>query len=163
MKRWQHRPIEEANLLNPAFCGELLRRAIAFYNKNSEDKFPYPLSFLVLPIVLHRNTRESISPTTRDQLHVWLQNNQTVRVGFADRAKSLIPITTEALNFLLQTENIVINDAAGLSLTKGLRAIDENQGDEETRDCYRKAEIVGRWFARAGSAANIYTMWGVKP
>lgn len=163
MKPWQNRPVEEANLFNPAFCGEVLRRAVAFYNNASERRFPYPLTFLVLPIVLHRKTREAISPNTREQLHVWLQNNPSVRVGFVERAKSLVPITNEALNFLLQINNVVLDEEAGLALMRHPQAINESQGDEEIRDCFRKAGIVGRWFARAGSAANIYTMWGVKP
>jgi hypothetical protein len=162
MKAWENRPIEEANLLNPAFCGELLRRAVRQYYLVSQSRFPYPLVFLVLPIVLHRLTREAISPNTQ-QLHVWLQNNQNLRVGFADRARSLIPITKEALNFLLQLEVVEINDSAALKLKQNPSPINNGQWDEEIRDCFRKAETVGRWFARAGSVSNIYTMWGVKP
>lgn len=163
LKRWEQRPIEEANLFNPAFCGEILRRAIAFYNKNSETRFPYPLIFLVLPIVLHKSTRESIGEKIKSPLHVWLQENQNARVGFAERAKSLIPITKEAFNFLWQLNSVGIDENVGIGLRKGLKKVDENQGDEEIRDCLRKAEIVGRWFARAGNTANVYTMWGVKP
>lgn len=162
MKQWRYRPVEEANLFNPAFCGELLRRAIAYYNATSQSRFPYPLSFLVLPIVLHRQTREAISPNNR-QLHVWLQNNQNVRVGFAERAKSLVPITNEALNFLLQTNSAVIDERANIALLRQPKTINNAYGDEEIRDCFQKAAIVGRWFARAGNAGNIYTMWGVKP
>ena len=163
MKPWEDRPIEEANLFNPAFCGDLLRRVIRNHNATAQFHFPYPLIFLVLPIVLHRQTRQKISPTTREQLHVWLQSNQIVRVGFAERAKRLVPITNEALNFLLQLNLVTVNNLAELNLNRNPPAINENRGDEEIRDCQRKAEIVGRWFARAGSPANIYTMWGVKP
>jgi hypothetical protein len=163
VKPWKKRPIEEANLFNPAFCGEVLRRAIGIYNGNSQNTFPYPLVFLVLPIVLYRKTREVISPRTQEQLHVWLQNNPSVRVGFAERAKSLVPITNESLNFLLQINNVILDDTAGLCLRYNLRQIRPPLGDEEIRDCFKKGEIVGRWFARAGSVANIYTMWGVKP
>ncbi len=162
MKKWEHRPIEEANLFNPAFCGELLRRAIANYNATSQSEFPYPLSFLVLPIILHRQTREAISPNNR-QLHVWLQNNQSVRVGFAERTRSLVPITNEALVFLLQVNSAVVSEMANIRLLSPPRTINNSYGDEEVRDCFKKAGIVGRWFARAGSAGNIYTMWGVKP
>ena len=162
MKQWKYRPIEEANLFNPAFCGEILRRAIGAYNISAQNKFPYPLTYLVLPIVLHRPTREAIALQNR-QLHVWLQNNQRVRVGFAERAKSLIPITNEALNFLLQIKSVSVDESAGLNLLRQPRAINNTYGDEEIRDCFKKAALVGVWFARAGTAGNIYTMWGVKP
>jgi hypothetical protein len=162
MKQWKYRPIEEANLFNPAFCGELLRRAIGAYNNSVQNKFPYPLSYLVLPIVLHRPTREAIVLQNR-QLHVWLQNNQSVRVGFAERTKSLIPISNEALKFLLQIKSISVDESAGLNLLTRAKAITTAYGDEEIRDCFKKAALVGGWFARAGTASNIYTMWGIKP
>lgn len=163
MKTWELRPIEEAHLLNPAFCGELLRRAIRQYSVFGTSAFPYPLTFLVLPIVLHRQTRELISPNTREQLHVWLQNNQSARVGFAERAARLVPITNESLNFLLQLQVATIDNSAKLRVTTAIKPINSEMGDAEIRDCYRKAEIIGRWFARAGNPANVYTMWGVKP
>jgi hypothetical protein len=125
--------------------------------------FPYPLVFLVLPIVLHKWTREAISPNTREQMHVWLQAHQSMRVGFAERAKQMVPYTKEALNFLFQVNALATNNSAELGLVRGQQRRISEQDSGEISDCYRKAEIIGRWFARAGSTANIYTMWGVKP
>lgn len=164
MKPWENRPIEVAHLLNPAFCGEVLRRAIGQYNETVAPRlFSYPLAFLVLPIVLHRRTRETISPTTREQLHVWLQAHQDVRVGFAERAKRMVPVTNETIAFLLQVGAITVDDMAGIALVRQRRRRSFEQTDDEIVDCYKKAGIIGRWFARAGSVANVYTMWGVKP
>lgn len=161
MSPWETRPIEIAHLLNPAFCGEVLRRCIRSYNSAGPRQFPFPLVFLVLPIVLHSNTRESIPANTREHLHVWLQGHQNVRIGFAERARDMVPITKEAIAFLLQVRAVAVNDLAGLRLTRYVaRNITVN---EEIADCYRKAEILGRWFARAGTPAIIYTMWGVRP
>jgi len=161
MTPWEKRPIEIAHLLNPAFCGELLRRCIRAHNAVAESQFPFPLVFLPLPIVLHRKTRESISGNTREQMHVWLQSHQDARIGFAERAKELVPITREAVAFLFQIRAIAVDNRAGLRLNPyDVRKIAFN---EEITDCFRKAEILGRWFARAGSPAVIYTMWGVRP
>jgi hypothetical protein len=158
---WETRPTEIANLLNPAFCGELLRRSIRAHNTSIPRLIPYPLLFLVLPVVLHRETRESISATTREQMHVWLQSHQNTRIGFANRAKNLVPITREAISFLLQIGAIAVDDRAGVRLT---RYVARNVPvSAEITDCQKKAEILGRWFARAGAPAAIYTMWGVKP
>jgi len=161
VKSWEKRPIEIAHLLNPAFCGELLRRSIRAHNSAGPRQFPFPLLFLVLPIVLHRGTRESITANTKEQMHVWLQNHQNARIGFAERAREIVPVTREAVAFLLQTEAIAVDDRAGVRLTRYVsRTIPVNQ---EITDCYKKAEIVGRWFARAGAPSAIYTMWGVRP
>jgi ABC-three component (ABC-3C) system Middle Component 3 len=163
VRPWEDRPVEIAHLLNPAFCSEVLRRAIRLYNKNAARWFPYPLTFLVLPILLHHRTREAIAPNTREQLHVWLQAHQDVRIGFAERARQLVPHTIETLSFLLQVNAITVDATAGLTVVRRRQRHVDGQGEGEIADCYRKAEIVGRWFARAGSPANIYTMWGVKP
>jgi hypothetical protein len=158
---WETRPTEIAHLLNPAFCGELLRRSIRAHNTSIPRLIPYPLLFLVLPIVLHRETRESISATTREQMHVWLQSHQNTRIGFAERAKNLVPITREAIAFLLQIGAIAVDERAGVRLTRYVaRGVPVSP---EITDCQKKAEILGRWFARAGAPAAIYTMWGVKP
>lgn len=125
--------------------------------------FPYPLAFLVLPIVLHKWTRESIAPNTREQMHVWLQAHQDMRVGFADRARQMVPHTKEALSFMFQVNALAVNNSAELGLVRGQQRRVDGQDNGEIADCYRKSAILGRWFARAGSAANIYTMWGVKP
>src|SRR6266699_1933084 len=75
MIRWEERPVEIANLFNPAFCGEILRRCISSYQQTNSLPLPYPLLFLVLPIILHRDTRERISPRQRLTLHAWLQKH----------------------------------------------------------------------------------------
>ena len=163
MRPWEDRPIEIANLLNPAFCGEVLSRYIRKYEEVSEQSSPYALSFLVLPIVLHRRTRESISPSTREQMHVWLQSHQEVRVGFAERAKQMVPITKEAIAFLLQIGAVAVDEKGGIRpLTFKRRRVESQEGGE-VGDCYKKAETVGRWFARGGTPTTIYTMWGVRP
>ena len=50
MENWEDRSKIVANLLNPAFCGEILRRAIVSYNENEENMlFPFSLLYLILP------------------------------------------------------------------------------------------------------------------
>jgi hypothetical protein len=164
MLAWEDRPVEVANLLNPAFCAEVLRRCIREYEAQSSQRLPYPLVFLVLPILLHGKTRNHIFRRQRQTLHAWLHNYPDVRVGFGERARSLVPVTREALAFLLHAGAVQIDDQGALSSIqyKGRRSRPvQVEGDAE--DCYGKAEIVGRWFARAGTTATIFAMWGVKP
>jgi ABC-3C biological conflict system middle component len=56
MPPWNKRPAETANLLNPAFVGVLLRKAIDGYTAESEAGMPFELIFLVLPLSLHPPT-----------------------------------------------------------------------------------------------------------
>ena len=74
MKPWVLRPPEEANLLNPAFCCVTLAAAVLGYASVDKTGIPYPLTFLVLPTVLHKATRESLpSNRTRTSLAAWIQ------------------------------------------------------------------------------------------
>ena len=163
MMHWEERPIEIANLLNPAFCGEILRRCIKSYQKTNSQNFPFPLIFLVLPIVLHRETRERILPRQRQSLHAWLQGHQDLKIGFAERASELVPVTREAIIFLLQSNTIKLDETAGLVNLPSKKVSIKGQEQGEIADCYNKADLVGRWFARAGTITTIYAMWGVKP
>ena len=162
MNPFESRPIEVANLLNPAFCGEILLRAVTQYRTTSGRAFPYALAFLVLPIVLHKRTRESILLGTRQQLHAWLQEHQDVRVGFAERAKEMVPFANETVMFLLQLNRLSVNDRGELLANRRSR-VGQVQTTTEIEDCYNKASIIGRWFARSGAVENVFAMWGVKP
>ena len=158
---WDRRPTEVANLLNPAFCGEVLRRCFHAYKKNSDDHFPYPLSFLILPIVLHKKTRDLINPRTKDHLDAWIHKHQEARIGFAERVHELIPITNEALMFLLNSNSLEVTDEAKFVVKN--YSSQKNTEENEVSECFKKSEIVGKWFAKDGNPTTIYTMWGVRP
>lgn len=158
---WDKRPIEIASLLNPAFCGEVIRQSIESYQKTESQPFPFPLVYLILPIVLHKKTRETIA--SQRQLHVWLQANENVKIGFADRTRELVPITKEAMIFLLQVGAIEVDEQAGLRVVSDQRRIPPSRPEGEISECYRTAVVIGRWFARAANVPTIYALWGVRP
>ena len=98
MKVWSERAQEIAFLLNPAFCGRILYSTIKTYANNSHRALPFPLIYLVLPLVLHKSTREKIN--SRTQLLVWIQKYPELLIDFPQRARDLVPITNETLEFL---------------------------------------------------------------
>lgn len=163
MISWKDKPIEIAYLLNPSFCGEIIRRCIKKYEKVTSNNLPYPLIFLILPIVLHKETREKMPSTARKKMHIWLQEYPEVKVDFAKRANNLVPISKETMIFLLQLNALEIDDKGNIKLISYRRTNIPSQKKGEVEKCYRKAEIVGHWFARMKKSSTIYTMWGVKP
>src|SRR6202521_325469 len=124
MRPWEDRPAEVANLLNPAFCGWIIFQCVKSHIDESDGRpMPYALAFLVLPLVLHRYTRETMKSTTR-HLQVWLNGNQQSKIGLAERARSLVPYSREALMLLHQTHTVAVRDSdAALVLENGLRRI----------------------------------------
>jgi len=160
---WDQRPVEVANLLNPAFCAILLSDAISGYGTEDQAGMPYPLAFLVLPLVLHQPTRDAFPRTVRTRMHVWLQDRPQLRVGFAGRVRSLVPYTKEALQFAMGTDIVRINDSG--ALIPGVAQIGDSNwsSDAEPRICRQRSQFLGRLLARAGDVSIIYVMWGIRP
>lgn len=161
MNAWNKRVPEIAYLLNPAFCSLIIYHVILEYQKKSSRDFPITLVYLVLPIILHKSTRERI--TSKTNMVVWIQKNPDVLIGFPSRAKSLVPFANESIEFLLQ-KNILEISHSELSVVKTLSKAKINViADQEILECINKAAHVGRWFAQMGAEENIYAVWGVKP
>jgi hypothetical protein len=140
----------------------LLEARAERYEEDILQPFPFPLVYLILPIVLHTKTRGTIA--SEKQLHVWLQAHEEVKIGFADRTRQLIPVTKEAIAFLLQVNAIICDDQARLSTVHYRRQhVPQSQREGEIESCYKAAVVIGRWFARVGSVTTIYALWGVKP
>ena len=68
MKRWDQRPFEIRNLFNPAFCGLVMFRALNGYEEENVCGLPFSLSLLVLPLCLHKNSRDVIAANPRSYL-----------------------------------------------------------------------------------------------
>ena len=92
MKRWDQRPFEIRNLFNPAFCGLVLFRAIHGYEEEDARGMPFSLSLLVLPLCLHKDSREAIASRPRSYLLKTVEKNQQImvgRAGYSDAALCL--------------------------------------------------------------------------
>ena len=165
MKPWEERPIEVANLLNPAFCGRVIYQSIAGYREAHSTDMPYALLFLILPLVLHGPTRATIGGATR-HFQVWLNTHQEAKLGLAARARSLVPYTRESVSFLCAVgATRVVEGSASLAIAAKLRPRSRASFvvSDETRECIAKARTVGRWFAKVNSPATVYAMCGLMP
>ena len=161
---WSDRPLEQARLLNPAFVGTLVWSCARAYTTTADQPQPYALSFLAVPVVLHKSTRESLPTTTRTSLVSWVGENPRVIVGFAERATSLVPLVKEAVLFasnggLLQLqESRVVAEARPRSMARF-----EREASDEVKACIKKAEFLGKWFALSGDYTTVMALWGVAP
>lgn len=162
MNSWENRSKEIAFLLNPAFCGRLIYTTIRQFNEVSNRALPFPLVYLILPLVLHKATREKIS--SRTKFLVWVQQNPELLIGYAQRAKELVEITNEATEFLLQTNMLLITDQAALEINSSTKGLSKGKFvDKEVKQCLNKSEHVGKWFASAGKVETIFIGLGVRP
>lgn len=161
---WAERPIEQARLLNPAFLGALLWSSAKGYASIENGSQPYALSFLAVPVVLHKKTREILPGTTRTSLGVWLNGNPQVLVGFSGRAMSLVPLVKEAILFAASGGLVQIRMSRVVAGPRPkTMARFELEASDEVKTCMKKAEFVGRWFALSGEYTTVMALWGVTP
>ncbi len=96
MLPWSERPIEIATLFNPAFCAVLLYDAVKSYESEQNQGMAYPLIFLILPFVLHKETRDAL-PSSRVRqvtLYQWAEENKLLHQNFVRRTQYLVPYTS---------------------------------------------------------------------
>lgn len=162
MKRWDQRPFEIRNLLNPAFCGLVLFRALQGYEEEDASGMPFSLSLLVLPLCLQKDSRELIATNTRSYLLKITEKNPQLMVDFAERATQMLPYAFEGLGLLMETGCIAISgDGRIQALPNKVRKT--VRGTDETISCQKVARIVGREFARIADRVTIYTTFGIRP
>lgn len=165
MKPWTERTREEAHLLNPAFCCVALTSACAGFSEPSDQSLPFPLAFMVLPIVLHKHTRESLPRNTRTSVPAWLQNHGEARIGFHERVMSLTPHTREALRFGLAFHWMAIGDSGLIKCVIPDRRINRaiRSLDGDAKECVSRAHFLGKWFGTSISAETLMALWGIRP
>ena len=162
MKRWNQRPFEVRNLFNPAFCGLVLFRALHGYEEQDARGMSFSLSLLVLPLCLHKDSREVIAGSPRSYLLKTMEKNQQIMIGFADRVSQMLPYAFEGFGLLMERGCLVIADGGRIQTVPG-KVRKTVSGTAETISCQKVARIVGREFARIGDRATVYTTFGIRP
>jgi hypothetical protein len=162
MKRWDQRPIEVRNLFNPAFCGLILFRALQGYEEDNSDGMPFSLALLVLPLCLQKESRQVIADSPRSYLLKTVEKNPHMLVGFADRARDLMPFALEAFGLLMEKACFVVSHDGRLRTVPD-RVRKSVTGTSESVSCQRVARFVGKEFARIADRVTVYTTFGIRP
>lgn len=165
MTPWRDRSIEERNLLNPGFCATLLWHAAQGYSSERNTPMAIELSFLVLPFVLHLETRESLPRNITTSLPTWLAEHPLVRTRLGERAAMLRAFTRDALIFgglhgflSLSQDGVRANTDVKKRVNAALRLT-----SDEVRECAKRAEFLGKWFEKAGGTETVMSLLGVRP
>lgn len=157
---WERRPLEERVNHNPAFLAILLRAAASGYAAEADRALPIPLAWVVLPLALHRPTREALPTTIATSMPIWLQEHQVLREGFPPRMRSLAAAGREAIIVGLATGLLRLD---GSALTPAAEPGRARRATSDSQAVVDRTRFVGRWLARAGDVETIYFLWGVKP
>ena len=126
---------------------------------------PFEQAFVVLPAVLHKETRECLPRSRRTSLADWIGRNALVQGTIVRIAERMVEHSREGMLF---------GARYGLTRVKGGRIHGDERwrtsvnrwlrgASEEVRLCARRAEFVGGWFADNASAAGVLALLGVRP
>ena len=161
---WAERPAERARLFNPAFVGATIWSCARGYESVRVGGLPYALAFVGTPIALHKATREGLPRTTRTSMASWLTENPRALVGFAERARALVPLVKEGILFASSGQMLTLDDGCLVAADRPRSmARFEREATDEVKACLKKAEFVGKWFAGSGDYATVMALWGVAP
>lgn len=164
---WSQRTPEEQRLLNPSFCSILIWHAAIGHVAESaaSASLAFEEAFLVLPIVLHEETRSALPKMIATSLAVWVSDHPLEKALLADTAKRLVPFTKEALLFGGRHGifNLTTSTIAPDKLWESTIRNSVKKSTPEVINCAKRAEFVGRWFAKSGSPTTVLSILGVRP
>lgn len=162
MTAWRYRSRVQAAMLNPALLAALTAAAASEYERAEGKPMPWPLAYLVAPLVLHRGTREALPRTTRTHLGNWVSQNPVIHAGIPARAQSLAELVREGLRFGI-AHGLLQLDEQG-RLTGHLAAPKKRAAAPgEVDHILAKAGLVGKWFAKIDQPATAFAVLGVAP
>ncbi|OQW95656.1 MAG: hypothetical protein BWK79_01710 [Beggiatoa sp. IS2] len=159
---WKKRPFEIRNLLNPAFCAVLLHKAVKTYCEESKQNMPYPLVFLVLPLIFPKKIRDTLPKRVDKSFNDWIQENSLNLLDFDQIIRFLCPYTKEAIIFAMQFHCLEIEKDGHISYDYLSKPTIIWNNDSESVDCYKEAKFLGYWFAHTGTTAIIFKSLGVR-
>jgi hypothetical protein len=154
---WSERIPAVADLLNPALIAAVIAEASIEYERRDGNPMPFELAFLVVPLVLHRDTRTSLPIRVDSHLAKWVTTHEVLAAGFGARAKVLVEPVQEGIRFGLRIGAI---DLDGGNIGGQLRSRRPAKvGD--VGEIVKKAGFVGRWFTQIESSATAFALLGV--
>jgi len=165
MTAWGNRSIEERALLNPAFCASLIWHFASVGGASGKRALTFAESYLVLPIVLPKSSREALPRSTRTSLAAWLDENPSFQATLAVRTRAMVPFTKDALIFggtrqllNISTESVYANLEWRRRANLAMR-----QSSQETQACLKKAAFLGSWLIETGAPNTVMALLGVRP
>lgn len=161
---WNERPAEEARNLNPAFCADLIARTVAEYHKSRRAPLSMATAFLVLPLTLHKPTRNILPGRANTAFATWISTNNPMLAELPGRVNRLRPLSREALLFSIRYGINTLNDGG---LVPGARPIKLTARPalttDDVNDARAAAALLGRWFGAQVNESAILQGFGVAP
>lgn len=158
MTEWSARSSVPATLLNPALLACVEAAAASGYEQETASPMPWPLCFVIAPLVLHRGTRQALPGRITSHLGAWVSANPVLRAGLPLRARALVEPVREGLRFGLR-HGLLETEPGGRLRQAVPRLRPPDAGD--LREVLSKAAFAGRWLSRCEESATVFALLGI--
>lgn len=156
------RPVEEEALFNPAFLSLMLRESAKQHADRSGGRgLPILLPYLVIPLALHRPTRDSLPANVRAQMGEWVRMHPAELTDLGVRAFRMRPLVSIAVCFGLRY-GVLRGESERLVAGAVRRRPRHMLQTDEVTACVEAAGFLGRWFAQQGDPLTILAVWGLR-
>lgn len=161
LQSWEARSTVTAAMLNPALIALIVTVAANRYEHDAGEPMPWELSFLVVPMALHADTRSAVPNRINSLLPKWVNENPIIAAGLGPRAEATAAYVREGLRWGLRAGALTLNNEGQFSGTVHGRFRKTDTAD--LREVVETARFLGRWFASVGSTATVFALLGVQP
>lgn len=126
---------------------------------------PLLMTYLLLPIVLHTETRKQFPATTKTSLTSWLGQHPQIHLGLLDRITSFRSITSEAVRFAISGGILKLTSSGELIGVprKPANLPTAIEASAEVTECFKVVKDLGRWFARVPDEAFLFRLFRLQP
>jgi hypothetical protein len=146
-------------MLNPALLALVTAAAASEYKRAEGRPMPWPLAYLIAPMVLHRGTRDALPHDTRTHLANWLTAHPVEHAGFSRRSHALAGVVREGIRFGLAHSLLTVDDLGRVSGNVNVRS---GRGTQ-TGELISRAGFVGKWLTKIDQPATAFVLLGVTP
>ena len=150
---------------NPAFGAYATIGFCREFQSVSAESPSIALVYLALPIAMSRDTEKSFSETNiATGLLAWLNRYPEIRLNLGARLDASLDVVSASLRLGLTSNALALDDggAIGLGPKPPLKA-PADKLPAEPRKVIRRAERLGGWMGKTGSAGSIFSAFGVSP
>lgn len=150
---------------NPAFGTFTIIAFCRSYSEYSKISVDVGLLYLAVPIAMSGDTQASFDATNaRTGLLAWLNRFPAIRYDLGARLDGAIPMVSASIKFGLTSRALQLCEDGAVKL--GAKLPPKAVVDDLTvgpKQVIRRAERLGAWMGKAGTAATIFSAFGVSP
>jgi hypothetical protein len=147
-------------MLNPALVAAVLVAAASEYRRVGRGAMPWELAFIIVPLCLHRQSRDELPGRTNAHLPHWVAEHPLLQAGLARRAVDLRWFVLEGLRFAIAHGYLELED--GLLVGNWTAKVaPADVGD--IRSIVKSAAFVGRWLTKTDKTSTVFALFGLAP